>query len=241
MDLFTSENIIAFFTLTALEIVLGIDNVIFISILVERLDENRREFARKVGLIVAMLSRLMLLLAISWIMRLTEPLFSVLSKEFSGRDLILIVGGLFLLAKATLEIHHKIDEVHAHQAEKPKPATSLYLALFQIVLLDIVFSLDSVITAVGMVSEISIMVAAVVVSVGVMMLFARAIGEFIQKNPTFKILALSFLLLIGMMLMVEGFGNHVEKGYIYFAIGFSLFVESINTRMRRKASLQPVR
>lgn len=237
MELFSAENIIAFLTLTALEIVLGIDNIIFISILVEKLDAAKREFARKLGLAIAMLSRIALLFAISWVMRLTDPLFEVLAKSFSGRDLILILGGLFLLGKATVEIHHKVDEVSQHSKDQPKRPSSIGVAMVQILLLDLVFSLDSVITAVGMVKEVSIMVASIVIAVGVMMIFAKAIGDFIEKNPTFKILALSFLILVGMMLMVEGFGSHVEKGYIYFAIGFSLFVESINMRVRRAKSI----
>lgn len=226
------ENTVAFLTLTGLEIVLGIDNVIFINILVSKLEPRHQDWARRLALLLAMGMRLLLLFTLSWLMVLTEPLFSVLGHSFSGRDIILVLGGLFLLGKATFEIHDKIEGTGVH-AGKPKSA-SLYGVLTQVILLDIVFSLDSVLTAIGMVNEVWLMAIAIVVAVITMMLFAKSIGEFIERNPTFKMLALSFLLLVGVMLLVEGFGGHVEKGYIYFAIGFSLFVEAMNTKVRSK-------
>ncbi len=234
--LFTPESLIAFLTLASLEIVLGIDNVIFIAILAGRLPENQRDKARKIGLLLALVSRILLLFCISWVMTLTTPLFSLLGHPVSGRDLILLIGGLFLLAKATTEIHHKLEGQEA--ASKKANATSFGSVLVQIALLDIVFSLDSVITAVGMVKHISIMIAAVLVSVGVMLAFSGAIVRFIEKHPTFKMLALSFLMMIGVMLVAEGMGKHIEKGYIYFAMGFSLLVEILNTKMRGKG--QPI-
>ena len=234
MELLTAENIVALLTLTALEIVLGIDNVIFISILVAKLDDDRREFARKLGLGLAMISRLLLLFAINWIMLLTTPLFEVIGHSFSGRDLILLFGGLFLIGKATYEIHDKVEGERGDGSTVK--VASFAGALVQIILLDIIFSLDSVITAVGMADSFFVMCTAIIIAVGVMFFFAKAIGDFIEEHPTFKLLALSFLLLIGMMLVAEGVGKHIEKGYIYFAIGFSLFVESINTRMRVKSA-----
>ncbi|MCB0322854.1 MAG: TerC family protein [Bdellovibrionales bacterium] len=240
MDLFTFENGIAFLTLTGLEIVLGIDNVIFISILVAKLPADRQEIARRTGLLLAMGLRLLLLLAISWLMVLTTPLFEVLGHGFSGRDLILVVGGMFLLGKATFEIHDKIEGPDEHDISKPPRHASFWGVLIQILLLDVIFSLDSVLTAVGMVNEIAIMMVAVIVAVLVMLFFAKAIGEFIERNPTFKMLALSFLLLVGVMLVMDGFGKHVEKGYIYFAIGFSLFVEFMNLKVRRRRKPRPV-
>ena len=230
MELFTVENAIALVSLTALEIVLGIDNIVFISILVGKLEEGRRELARKIGLGLAMVSRLLLLFAISWIMRLTEPWFTVFDHTVSGRDLILLSGGLFLIAKATYEIHEKLEEQHHTMARR---AASFFSAIVQITLLDIIFSLDSVITAVGMAKSLTVMCTAIIIAVLVMLFFAKAVGDFIDEHPTFKVLALSFLLLIGVMLVAEGLGKHIEKGYIYFAIGFSLFVESINIRVRR--------
>jgi len=232
-ELFTSENLIALLTLSSLEIVLGIDNIVFISILVGKLPQRRQARARQLGLLLAMGMRIALLLAISWVMGLTEPLFSIaaIGQDFSGRDLILLFGGLFLVGKATWEIHDKLEGSEHGQAA-PR-AASFAAILAQIVLLDIVFSLDSVITAVGMASEVAIMVTAVVIAVLVMMVFAGRIGAFIERHPTLKMLALSFLLLIGVVLIADGFGQHVSKGYIYFAMAFSLFVELLNLRLRR--------
>ncbi len=222
---------IALLTLTALEIVLGVDNIIFISILAAKLPGTQRDFARRVGLAGAMVMRVLLLLALAWMVRLTAPLFTVFDMAISGRDLILILGGLFLLAKATHEIHDKLEGEHG--SKRGLVAPSLTFVIVQIMLLDIVFSLDSVITAIGMVREVSIMITAVVIAIIVMMVFARSIGEFVERHPTVKILALSFLMLIGMALIAEGFEVHIPKGYIYFAMGFSVFVEMINLRMRR--------
>jgi predicted tellurium resistance membrane protein TerC len=232
-ELFTSENLIALLTLSSLEIVLGIDNIVFISILVGKLPQRRQARARQLGLLLAMGMRIALLLAISWVMGLTEPLFSIaaIGQDFSGRDLILLFGGLFLVGKATWEIHDKLEGSEHGQAA-PR-AASFGAILAQIVLLDIVFSLDSVITAVGMASEVAIMVTAVVIAVLVMMVFAGRIGAFIERHPTLKMLALSFLLLIGVVLIADGFGQHVSKGYIYFAMAFSLFVELLNLGLRR--------
>ena len=230
-ELFTTENLIALLTLSGLEIVLGIDNIVFISILVGKLPRERQASARQIGLLLAMGMRIALLLAISWVMGLTEPLFSVIDHAFSGRDLILLFGGLFLVAKATWEIHDKLEGSEHGQAA-PR-AASFGAILVQIMLLDIVFSLDSVITAVGMAREVAIMVMAVVIAVLVMMVFAARISAFIERHPTMKMLALSFLLLIGVVLIADGFGQHVSKGYIYFAMAFSLFVEIMNLRLRR--------
>ena len=229
----TAEGWIALLTLTVLEIVLGIDNTVFISILAGKLPAAQRERARKLGLSLAMLLRVGLLLSITWVMRLTTPLFSVLGQDISGRDLILIIGGLFLLAKSTHEIHGNLEgEVGTGTA---RVATSFGAVITQILLLDIVFSLDSVITAVGMAEDVSVMVIAVVVAVGVMLLSSGTIGEFVERHPTVKMLALSFLLLIGMSLLAEGFDQHIPKGYIYFAMGFSIFVEMVNLRIRARA------
>ncbi len=222
---------IAFTTLLLLETVLGIDNIIFISILAGKLPQQQQASARRVGLAVALLSRLALLFSLSWIMRLTQPLFTVLSQEISGRDLILIVGGLFLLAKATREIH---DRLEGQEGAVVASAPSFASVIMQVMLLDIVFSLDSVITAVGMVDEIGIMVAAVVAAVGLMMAFANAISGFVEQHPTIKMLALSFLLLIGVTLVAEGFEQHIPKGYIYFAMAFSVLVEMLNIRSAKK-------
>lgn len=227
------EAWIALATLASLEIVLGIDNIIFISILVGRLPEKQRDTARRLGLSLAMIARLVLLFSISWVMGLTEPWFSLLGYEFSGRDLILIGGGLFLLAKATHEIHNSL-EGSAHQESATSAAQATFgSVLVQIGMLDIVFSLDSVITAVGLSDHISIMAIAIVLSVGVMLFAAKAIGDFVDQHPTIKILALSFLIMVGVTLMVEGFGVHVPKGYIYFAMAFSVCVEMINLKMRK--------
>ena len=220
---------IAFATLAALEIVLGIDNIVFISILIGKLPEHRRALGYRLGLGMAMVMRILLLLAISWVMGLTEPLFSVFGHVVSGRDIVLILGGLFLVAKATFEIH---DDLEGKEKKGPTGAgtASFAMVLTQIMLLDIVFSLDSVITAVGMVDRVGIMVAAVVTAVLVMMIFAKTVGDFVGRHPTIRMLALSFLLMIGVMLMVEGTGHHVPKGYIYFAMAFSLLVEILNMK-----------
>lgn len=223
---------IAFLTLTALELVLGIDNVIFISILVDRLPVASRERARRIGLFLAMFMRIALLLLLSWIVGLTAPLFAVLGKTISGRDLILIVGGLFLLWKSTHEIHQLLEGEEGGASSAVK--ATFTAVILQIIVIDLVFSLDSIITAVGMVDEVVVMIAAVVVSVGLMMLFASHIGRFVSDHPTIKMLALSFLLVVGMALVAEGLGHHVPKGYIYFAMAFSVAVEVLNIRMRKK-------
>ncbi len=230
--IYTPEAWIAFATLTALEIVLGIDNIIFISILVGRLPAHQRNFARRTGLALAMLTRLALLFSIFWIIKLTRPWFTVFNVEISGRDFVLIVGGLFLLAKATHEIHTNIEGLE--HSETRVIAGGLYMTLIQIAILDIVFSLDSVITAVGLVDHVMIMAIAIVMAVIVMMFAAKPIGDFIDEHPTIKILALSFLILIGVTLMIEGFDVHVPKGYIYFAMAFSVAVEMLNIRIRKK-------
>lgn len=230
-ELFTSENAIALLTLAGLEIVLGIDNIVFISILVAKLPVERQAAARRLGLLLAMGMRIALLLAISWVMGLTQPLFAILEHAFTGRDLILLVGGLFLVAKATWEIHDKVEG--AEHGPASVKAASFGQILAQIMLLDVVFSLDSVITAVGMARDVRIMIAAVVIAVLVMMVSAGSISAFIEKHPTMKMLALSFLLLIGVVLIADGLGQHVSKGYIYFAMAFSLFVEILNIRIRR--------
>jgi predicted tellurium resistance membrane protein TerC len=222
---------IGFLTLAALEIVLGIDNVIFISILAGKLPTEQQNKARQIGLLLAMFMRIGLLLSIGWIVRLTAPLFGVLGQEISGRDLVLILGGLFLIFKSTREIHTKLEGEEG-EASARVPAT-LSGVLIQIVLLDIVFSLDSVITAVGMVDEIGVMVAAVVVAVGFMFVFAKPISEFVEQHPTVKMLALSFLLMIGITLIAEGFDQHIPKGYIYFAMAFSVLVEMLNLRAKK--------
>ena len=232
--IFEPQSWVALITLTVLEIVLGIDNIIFISILSGKLPRDRQPRARSVGLFLAMLTRIALLFSLTWVMRLTEPLFVLLAQEISGRDLILIFGGLFLVAKSTHEIHNKLEGEEGETSKAIKPSfTSI---IVQIMLLDIVFSLDSVITAVGMVSNIAIMVTAVVISVGFMLVFSGPISDFVHKHPTIKILALSFLLLIGVTLIAEGFHQHISKGYIYFAMAFSVFVEMINLRFRKKVA-----
>jgi predicted tellurium resistance membrane protein TerC len=230
---FTSSGLLALFTLTFLEIVLGVDNIIFISILSSKLPGSQQAPARRTGLLAAMGMRILLLLSVVWIIRLTVPLFYILGRPISGRDLILIGGGLFLLAKATIEIHQRMEGEEGHSSTRVPP--SFAAVILQIAVLDIVFSLDSVITAVGMADEITIMVTAVILAVGVMMLSARPISFFVNRHPTVKVLALSFLLLIGVSLIGEGLGMHIPKGYIYFAMGFSVFVEVINLRVRRLA------
>ena len=225
---------VALATLAALEIVLGIDNIIFISILVGRLPEHQRNLARRLGLTVAMVSRLILLFALAWIMRLTAPLVTVMGQAISGRDLILIGGGVFLLWKSVHEIHNSLEG--AEQADQAVPATATFAGvLVQIAAIDIIFSLDSVITAVGMVDHLAVMVAAIISAVGVMMFAARPIGEFVDRHPTIKMLALSFLIVVGVALMADGLGFHIPKGYIYFAMAFSMCVELLNIRLRSKA------
>lgn len=227
------ESLIALLTLTVLEIVLGIDNIIFISILSGKLPKEQQNKARLTGLALAMVMRILLLFSIVWIMKLTIPLFAILGQEISGRDLILIGGGLFLLAKSTFEIHDKLEgEEHAKAGKVVKSFANV---IVQIMILDIVFSLDSVITAVGMAKELGVMIAAVVIAVGVMMISAKSISDFVEKHPTIKMLALSFLLLIGVSLIAEGFEQHIPKGYIYFAMAFSVFVEMLNLKMKAKS------
>ncbi len=228
------EAWVALLTLTALEIVLGIDNIIFISILVGRLPEQQRQSARMIGLGLAMAMRILLLLSLAWIMKLTQPLFTVLEQEISGRDLILLLGGLFLVAKSTHEIHHAMTPAESEEKATNHKKAKFTAILAQIAVLDIVFSLDSVITAVGMVDNIQVMVIAIIVAVGVMMLAAKPIGDFVDANPTLKVLALSFLILIGVTLIAESLDFHIPKGYIYFAMAFSVVVEMINIKMRKR-------
>lgn len=228
-------------TLTLLEIVLGIDNIIFISILVGRLPAEQRQRARILGLAGAMVTRVLLLLSLAWVMRLTNPLFSIFDEAISGRDLILILGGLFLLAKSTHEIHSSLEGSEEGGADGSKIAIrGFYATLAQIAILDIVFSLDSVITAVGMASHVPVMVLAIMIAVGVMMFAAKAIGDYVDNHPTIKMLALSFLILVGVALIAEGFDLHISKGYIYFAMAFSLCVEMLNIRTRKQSD-QPVK
>ena len=238
MEWITSPEIwIALVTLTALEIVLGIDNIIFISILTGRLPEHQRERGRIIGLAGAMIMRILLLLSIGWVIQLEDPWFTLFGHDFSGRDLILLAGGLFLLGKSTFEIHERLE---GHEGGREVQARASFAAvIFQIMLLDIVFSIDSVITAVGMTDIVGVMIAAVVIAVLVMMVSAGAVSAFVERHPTVKILALAFLLLIGMTLVAEGFGQHIPKGYIYFAMGFSILVEFLNLRVR-KSHEQPV-
>jgi len=224
---------VALATLTVLEIVLGIDNIVFISILAGKLRVEERDRARRVGLSLAMFIRIALLLSITWVMGLTAPIFTVLGQEISGRDLILLIGGLFLIAKSTHEIHDKLEGAEGEASARV--AASFASVIVQILLLDIVFSLDSVITAVGMAEHVSIMILAVIVAVGVMLVSAGPISVFVERHPTVKMLALSFLLLIGVSLIGEGLDQHIPKGYIYFAMGFSIFVEMINLRVRKKS------
>jgi len=223
---------IAFVTLVALELVLGIDNIIFISILVDKLPVAQREFARKVGLLLAMFMRVGLLLLLSWIIGLNETLFTAFGREFTGRDLILVGGGLFLIWKSTTEIHQLLEGEEGTASTKVRPALSAVIV--QIILIDIVFSLDSIITAVGMVDKVEVMIAAVIVSVILMMLFAGSIGRFISERPTIKMLALAFLFMIGMVLIADGFDHHVPKGYVYFAMAFAMGVEMLNLRLRKR-------
>jgi len=230
---------LALLTLTALEIVLGIDNIIFISILTGKLPEHQREKAQKIGLSLAMITRILLLFSLAWIMKLTAPFFFIFNHGVSGRDLILIIGGLFLLAKSTMEIHDKL-EGEEHHADGGKGAAAFNSVLIQIMFLDIVFSLDSVITAVGMARQLGVMVTAVVISVGIMLFFAGSVSRFVDRHPTVKVLALSFLLMIGVALIADGLSFHIPKGYIYFAMAFSVFVEMINIKVR-SSSEKPVK
>jgi predicted tellurium resistance membrane protein TerC len=235
MDLiFEPGTLIPLATLTFLEIVLGVDNIIFISILSGKLPVGQQVRARRLGLLGAMGTRVLLLFSLAWIVKLTTPLFAALGHEVTGRDLILIGGGLFLLAKSTFEIHERLEGEEGHGSGRV--AASFASVIVQIMLLDIVFSLDSVITAVGMVDELWVMITAVIISVAIMMAAAEPISAFVHRHPTVKMLALSFLLLIGMSLLLEGFGQHIPKGYIYFAMGFSVFVEMINLRVRARAT-----
>jgi predicted tellurium resistance membrane protein TerC len=229
---------IAFATLTALELVLGIDNIVFISILVDKLPRAKQALARRLGLFMAMFMRIGLLLVLSWIIGLVVPLFTVAGQEISGRDLILIAGGLFLIWKSTGEIHQSLEGEEGHASSTVK--ATFGAVILQIMIVDVVFSLDSIITAVGMVDELAVMIAAVIASVGLMMLFAGAIGRVVSEHPTIKMLALSFLVVVGVVLIAEGFDHHVPKGYIYFAMAFSIMVEMLNIRMRKRAA-KPVR
>lgn len=239
MEWITSPDAwIGLLTLTIMEIVLGIDNVVFISILASKLPADQQNRARQIGLALALITRILLLLTVSWIAQLTTPLFNLFGLDVSGRDLILMLGGLFLIWKATREIHERLEGASGHSSAKVAP--SFGAVIFQIILLDIVFSLDSVITAVGMVDEIAVMILAVTIAVGIMLVSAGAISDFVNRHPTVKMLALSFLLLIGFMLLLEGFHQHVPKGYIYFAIAFSVFVEVLNLRARTKVKEAPV-
>jgi predicted tellurium resistance membrane protein TerC len=233
-NLFTVENLIALLTLTALEIVLGIDNIVFLAILSGKLPAHQQARARRIGLSLAMFMRIGLLLGIKWIMGLTAPLFAVFGHEISGRDLILLAGGLFLIAKSTHEIHEKFEGPHDGSPTDVRKGAGFAVIVAQIVAIDLVFSLDSVITAVGMAQHIEIMIAAVVVAVFIMMVFAEPVSRFVDRHPTIKMLALSFLLLIGVMLLAEGFDKHVDRGYIYFAMAFSLVVETLNIKTTRK-------
>ena len=225
---------IALITLAALEIVLGVDNIVFISILAGKLPDPQSDRARQIGLLAAMFTRIMLLLSISWVIGLTQPLFTVLDRDVSGRDLILLVGGLFLLGKSTFEIHERLEGEEGKRAIKAVPSFSS--VIIQIALLDIIFSLDSVITAVGMANQVWVMIAAVITAVGIMMWASGSISDFVNRHPTVKMLALSFLLLIGFSLVVEALEFHIPKGYIYFAMGFSVFVEMLNLRVRARSS-----
>jgi predicted tellurium resistance membrane protein TerC len=240
MEWITDPEIwIALITLTALEIVLGIDNVIFISILAGKLAREEQDRARQWGLVMAMGTRILLLLSLAWLIRLTQPLFEVIGHPVSGRDIILMIGGLFLLAKSTFEIHDKLEGKEGHASAAVRGTFAR--VVIQIMLLDIIFSLDSVITAVGMANQIGVMVAAVVIAVGVMLLASGPISRFVNDRPTLKILALSFLLLIGVSLVAEGLAFHIPKGYIYFAMGFSFFVEMLNQRIRDREEVKPIK
>ena len=234
MDWLTDPNAwVALLTLTSLEIILGIDNIIFISVLVGRLPENERKRGRNFGLALAMISRILLLLSITWVMKLNDTLFSLLSNDISGRDLILLCGGLFLLAKSTHEIHHTMEDNESSDDSANKAVVTFGSVLLQVAVIDLVFSLDSVITAVGLADEVQIMILAIVISVGIMILSATSIGNFVDEHPTVKMLALSFLILVAVTLVAEGLDFHFPKGYIYFAMAFSFFVEMLNLRVRK--------
>jgi len=236
IEIFTPENLIALLALTGLEIVLGIDNIVFLAILVEKLDERLRPKARMIGLGLAMIFRILLLLCIKWIMLLTEPLFQLWNTDFSGKSLILLGGGIFLIWKATHELHKDMEG--PEEMEKQVSLRTGFLSVIvQIVLIDIIFSLDSVITAVGIAESLAVMIIAIVVAIIVMMIFAKYICDFIDKHPTLKMLALSFLLLVGVMLVADGFGRHIDRGYIYFAMAFSLFVEVLNLRAKKRKAI----
>ncbi|NJB69404.1 putative tellurium resistance membrane protein TerC [Desulfobaculum xiamenense] len=238
LDLLTLENAVALATLSALEIVLGIDNIVFIAVITNRLPAHIRNTARRLGLGLAMGSRILLLLGIAFIMKLSTPLFTLFDHAITGRDLVLLGGGLFLLAKATFEIHEKLEDP-ARKDHIQARGKGLVTAMVQIVVLDLVFSLDSVITAVGMARSIEVMIAAIVVAVGVMMLFAGPVSDFVARHPTMQMLAFSFLLLVGVLLVAEGMGKHLDRGYVYFAMAFSLFVEVLNLRMQKARATQP--
>ncbi len=233
MDIFSANNLAALFALTSLEIVLGIDNIVFLAILVDKLPPEKRAKARVVGLILAMFFRIALLLCISWIMLLTEPWFNLFGVNFAGKNLILLGGGLFLLFKATHEMHNSVEE-DAHELKPNRAKVSFAAVIAQIILIDMVFSIDSVVTAVGMVEEIWVMIAAVVIAIIVMLIFSKKISDFITEHPTIKMLALSFLLLVGVMLVADSVGSHIPRGYLYFAMTFSLFVEMMNMKTRKK-------
>ncbi len=234
MDWLTDPNAwVALLTLTSLEIILGIDNIIFISVLVGRLPENERKRGRTFGLALAMISRILLLLSITWVMKLNDTLFSLLSNDISGRDLILLCGGLFLLAKSTHEIHHTMEDNESSDDSANKAVVTFGSVLLQVAVIDLVFSLDSVITAVGLADEVQIMILAIVISVGIMILSAKSIGNFVDDHPTVKMLALSFLILVAVTLVAEGLDFHFPKGYIYFAMAFSFFVEMLNLKVRK--------
>ncbi len=241
--LFTTENLIAFLTLTALEIVLGIDNVIFIAILAAKQPQHRQKLARQLGISLAVVTRIALLLGIGWVMKLKEPLFALLGHDFSGKDLVLLIGGVFLIGKATYEIHHKVAGLsEGHNPEgKSMP---LYFMLAEVMAIDVVFSLDSVITAVGMTNNIPVMIAAIITAVAVMLIFSGAVVRFIEKHPAIKLLALSFLLLIGVLLVAESFHQHIDKGYVYFAMAFSLTIEILQMRSeynrKRHTAVKPL-
>ena len=237
--LLSVESAVALLSLTALEIILGIDNVIFIAVLAGKLPAAQQDRARKIGISMAVLTRVLLLLTITWLMGLSRPLFTFLGHGTSGKDLILLVGGLFLIAKSTFEIHDKLEGTEAGVSGTRKAAATLGAVVFQITLLDVVFSLDSVITAVGMSSVLPVMILAVLIASAVMLVFSGAVSRFVEKRPTMKMLALAFLILIGVTLVADGLGRHIEKGYIYFAMAFSFFVELLNTKLRAKA--EPVK
>jgi len=234
MELFTAENAIALLTLTTLEVVLGIDNLVVIAILTGKLPPEQRARARRVGLLAAMGMRIALLLTLSWIIGLSGALFTVAGNEFSGRDLIMLAGGLFLIAKATHEIHTKVEGPEEHPRAEQRVFSSLGSVIAQIMAFDLVFSIDSVITAIGLARAIPVMVAAIVIAVATMMVFATPVSEFVERHPSIKMLALSFLLLIGVLLVAEGMGAHLDRGYVYFAMGFSLVVELLNLRARHR-------